>query len=176
VADGRGERETDIEEVTEGEKNEAVENPNSYYSFSTVICQSTTKAYRAAARYYYSWRRPWDISPAKEKTAAEKKKKKILWTIRTYILLLPRWTTLQVRSFERTPSRSASSPKGGGICVVNSFLVTTHFVIFREKALFCNKNTSARRKERFLLMMMMMMMESADIKSAYVWRGRSWSK
>jgi hypothetical protein len=58
VADGRGERETDIEEVTEGEKNEAVENPNSYYSFSTVICQSTTKAYRAAARYYYSWRRP----------------------------------------------------------------------------------------------------------------------
>ncbi len=58
VADGRGERETDTEEVTEGEKNEAVENPKSYYSFSTVICQSTKKAYRAAARYYYSWRRP----------------------------------------------------------------------------------------------------------------------
>jgi hypothetical protein len=54
-----GERERRIEEeVTEGEKNEALENPKSYYSFSTVICPSTTKAYRAAARYYYSWRRP----------------------------------------------------------------------------------------------------------------------
>lgn len=153
MADGRGERETDTEEVTEDEKNEAVENPNLITLSPQSFVRAQQKAYRAAARYYYSWRRPGDISPAKEKTAAEKKK--ILWTIRTYILLLPRWTTLQVRSFERTPSRSASSPKGGGICVANSFLVTTHFVIFREKALFCNKNTSAHRKERFLLLMMM---------------------